>query len=69
MSGRPGDHPITDVLFHDADYFTPEIRVLFKEVYELSSKHFKVFNDIDLSDSNEIIHEKLLVLKKEHSEG
>jgi hypothetical protein len=45
MSGRPGDHPITDVLFHDADYFTPEIRALFKEVYALSHKHFKVFND------------------------
>lgn len=68
MSGRPGDHPITDVLFHDADYFTPEIRALFKEVYELSSKHFNVFSDIELTDSKEIILEKLLALKKEHSE-
>ncbi len=68
MSGRPGDHPITDVLFHDADYFTPEIRALFKEVYELSHKHFKVFSGIELTDSKEVILEKLLALKKEHSE-
>ena len=66
--GRPGDHPITDVLFHEATYFTPEIRELFKEVYALSHKHFKVFNDIDLSDSNEVIREKLLALKKKLSE-
>ena len=67
--GRPGDHPITDVLFHNADYFTPEVRELFKEVYVLGYKHFKMFNDIDIDkDSSEVIHEKLLTLKKKFTE-
>lgn len=68
--GRPGDHPITDILFHNATYYTPEIRTLFKEVYELSHKHFKVFNDINIdTDSNDIIHQKLLALKKKFESG
>lgn len=68
--GRPGDHPITDVLFHNASYFTPEIRALIKEVYDLSHKHFKVFNDINIdADSSEVIHQKLVALKKKFESG
>ena len=62
--GRPGDNPISDILFHDSNDYTPEIRTLFKEVYESGSKHFKIFNDIDLyKDSEEVIMNKLLSLK------
>lgn len=67
--GRPGDHPITDILFHGATYFTPEVCALFKEVYVLSSKHFKTFDGIDLmQDSEETIRTKLLALKAKYSE-
>tara|TARA_R110001592_G_scaffold237306_11_gene496398 strand:+ start:73269 stop:73481 length:213 start_codon:yes stop_codon:yes gene_type:complete len=67
--GRPGDHPISDVLFHDAEYFTPEIRALFKEVYTLSFKHFNVFKDINLTDDSETIHKKLTLLKQQLNES
>lgn len=30
-NGKPGDHPLTDVLVHDADVFTPEIDHLVRE--------------------------------------
>ncbi len=34
-NGKLGDHPLTDIVFHGASTFTPEIDTLVKEVHDL----------------------------------
>jgi len=37
---------------------------------DLSYRHFKVFNDINIdADSSEVIHQKLVALKKKFEKG
>jgi hypothetical protein len=35
-NGRPGDHPLTDMLTHDLHPFPPEIETMLREILELA---------------------------------
>jgi hypothetical protein len=38
-NGKPGDHPLTDILVHKREVFGPEADDLIREISELSSRH------------------------------
>jgi hypothetical protein len=38
-NGKPGDHPLTDVLFHKLETYGPEADHLIREISELSSQY------------------------------
>jgi hypothetical protein len=35
MNGKPGDHPLTDILVHNLAVFSPEVDALIKEIISL----------------------------------
>ena len=39
MNGKPGDHPITDLLTHKIDVYGAEGSVLFRKIADLSSRN------------------------------
>ncbi len=39
MNGKPGDHPLTDILVHKLEIYGPEADNLVREISELSSRH------------------------------
>ena len=38
MNGKPGDHPLTDILVHKLETYGPEADELIREISELSSR-------------------------------
>ncbi len=36
-NGRPGDHPLTDMLMHNLHPFPPEMEAMLREILELDS--------------------------------
>jgi hypothetical protein len=38
MNGRPGDHPLTDILFHKRVAFSPEIDSLIVQILDLGGE-------------------------------
>lgn len=38
MNGRPGDHPLTDILVHKLDIYGPEADSLINKIAELCSR-------------------------------
>ena len=38
MNGKPGDHPLTDILVHNLIVFSPEADTLIKEIISLGGR-------------------------------
>jgi hypothetical protein len=38
-NGKPGDHPLSDILLHGAEIYTGEIRTLIKEIDHLGGRN------------------------------
>jgi hypothetical protein len=39
MNGKPGDHPLTDILVHKLEVFSPETDELIRGISDCSSRH------------------------------
>ena len=37
-NGKPGDHPLTDILVHNVEAFSPEVDALIKEIVSLDGQ-------------------------------
>ena len=66
-NGRPGDHPLTDILIHKMEIYTEETRQLIKDIYELNGRRLNTFQHIDWGNSD-TLRQQLIELKKKLEE-
>lgn len=63
-NGRPGDHPLTDILVHNMEIGSPETRNLLREIYEMNGRRLNTFQHIKWADDDEVVQNQLKELKK-----
>ena len=72
-NGKPGDHPINDILDHDLPVFSPEIDATVREIAKLVPRYrlWEMFNWLSpppLAQFGEQVHEALQRLRSEARE-
>lgn len=62
-NGKPGDHPLTDILIHDKEYYSEETRAFIREIYEINGRRLNTFQHIDWSNEDDL-KKQLIELKR-----
>lgn len=69
-NGRPGDHPISDIVDHGAQVFSPDVDALVRRIAQLVPRYrmwdlIDWYNTPDLSDLKRLLEGKLAEIEEQ----